>query len=865
MAEIRTAIEIVDGFTPVLNSFHKALDLVTDELTRLQQTMGDRVDMSGINAAREQLARAQAAMNAMRSKSGLDTSGVGKSASDTAQAAGAAAQASQQLGALAAQSAASMHEAARAAAQATAAINAMSDAAIKAGSALVGASNAAGNMGATAQNASNALTGAAKAAGTLSNSANNASGALNGASGAEQRLGSSAGSAKVAQDQLNESMNRGQLAAANLASRMKQAAAAYLSWQGAGAVIQASDNLTNIEARLKLVNDGTDSDQELQDKIFEVAQRTGAAYGDTAAFVAKLRMNAGDAFKTNNEAIKFAEVLQKKFSIAGTTGPEMASAMLQLTQALGSGVLRGEELNAVFEAAPNVIQSIADYMDVPIGKIRKMAGEGKLSAAIVKNALLEAAKETDAKFAAIPDSFAVVWTRFKNSAMLAFKPVLKGLNDIINSDRFKKAMNMAISLTVKLGQALTVAGESAVGAFNWVIDNIDLLAPVLAVATAALGTYVAAMVGLKAATLAAMAVTKAWHAVVVTVTTAIKVLRTVTLAFAAAASSGLFLPFIIGATLVVGIIYSLGKVIAMVTDDATDGLGAILGTFAYFAGVVTNVVGTIWNVFASLAEFIINVFKQPSYAVQALFVNLADAVLSIFATMADSVDDLLNGITKKAIGAANYMIDVMNLISRNNAQLDPYGNKIGGAQIEHIKEPEPYKNSVANARQALKDWLGPPPEDYLSFAPSVKFDAVEAYDDWAQKAYNFGAKINTKDGVNQLISDITNKAQQLKDGLTSQSSKEALNVQSLSYDALQKIAGNTGKTADALNANNEELKFLREIGEREAVYKLNTNDIRLDVTNNNSINSILDADEVINRLINNLRSSMNSMAAGDFD
>ena len=163
---------------------------------------------------------------------------------------------------------------------------------------------------------------------------------------------------------------------------------AYASLQGIQKLVSLSDEYTQTAARLNMINDGLQTTAELQDMIFASAQRSRASYTATADVVSKLALRAGDAFNSNQEVVAFAENLNKMFVVAGASQQEMQSASLQLTQALGSGVLRGEELNAVFEAAPNVIQSIADYLDVPIGKIREMASEGQISAGIVKNALL---------------------------------------------------------------------------------------------------------------------------------------------------------------------------------------------------------------------------------------------------------------------------------------------------------------------------------------------------------------------------------------------------------------------------------------------------------------------------------------------
>lgn len=223
-------------------------------------------------------------------------------------------------------------------------------------------------------------------------------------------------------------------------------------------ILELADSMTTTRARLDLMNDGLQTAAELQDMIMESANRSRAAYSTTADAVAKMVIMAGDAFSSNEELIAFSELINKQFTIAGTSAAGIDAAMLQLTQAMSSGVLRGEELNSVFEQAPTIIQTIADYLGVPIGKIREMAAEGQITSTIVKNAMLASADEINAKFAAMPMTFSQVWTIAKNIALEAFTPVL------------------------------TLIGQGA----QWIYDNWSMIAPVFwGLAAAALGYAVA--------------------------------------------------------------------------------------------------------------------------------------------------------------------------------------------------------------------------------------------------------------------------------------------------------------------------------------------------------------------------------------
>ena len=192
-------------------------------------------------------------------------------------------------------------------------------------------------------------------------------------------------------------------------------------------IIDLADTMTTTRARIDLMNDGLQTTDELQSMIMASANRSRAAYQTTADAVSKMGIMAKDAFGNNAELIQFTELINKQFTIAGTSAASVDAAMLQLTQAMSSGVLRGEELNSIFGQAPTIIQTIADYLGVPIGQIRAMAAEGQITSTIVKNAMLSSADEINAKFNAMPMTFAQVWTLAKNIALEAFGPVIQAI------------------------------------------------------------------------------------------------------------------------------------------------------------------------------------------------------------------------------------------------------------------------------------------------------------------------------------------------------------------------------------------------------------------------------------------------------
>lgn len=248
------------------------------------------------------------------------------------------------------------------------------------------------------------------------------------------------------QENHNQKVKETNNSAGNLLTTVKKVVAAAAAFKMGKDVLNLSDEMTQTTARINLMNkgfqkssgggsqegDNTNSLKEterIQEAIFRSAQRTRTSYLATADVVAKMGQRAGDAFSGSDEVVAFVENLNKQFVIAGASQQEISSASLQLTQALGSGVLRGEELNAVFEAAPNVIQTIADYLNVPIGKIREMASDGEITADIVKNAMLAATDKINEDFKSMPMTYQQVWTAISNSILQAFQPVIQAIGE----------------------------------------------------------------------------------------------------------------------------------------------------------------------------------------------------------------------------------------------------------------------------------------------------------------------------------------------------------------------------------------------------------------------------------------------------
>ena len=325
-------------------------------------------------------------------------------------------------------------------------------------------------------------------------------------------------------EKMVKNLNNAGNAADPLADAMSRVKGALL---GAGAVysaqrvLQLADSMTTTRARLDLVIEGmneagTTADQ-LQQRIMQSANRSRASYLDTADAISKMGIMAGDAFGSTDELVQFTELINKQFTIAGASAEGQSAAMLQLTQAMSSGVLRGEELNSIFEQAPTIIQTIADYLDVPIGRIRDMAANGEITAEIVKNAMLSSADEINRKFESMPYTYSQVWTMAQNILMDSFQPVLQmigaGAQLIVDNwgtiePVFWGLAAAGLAYAVALGIQTTatwIATEAARTFFTTLLTNPLLwIALVIGVVVAAIYQWVQAVGGLENAWAIAM-------------------------------------------------------------------------------------------------------------------------------------------------------------------------------------------------------------------------------------------------------------------------------------------------------------------------------------------------------------------------
>jgi tape measure domain-containing protein len=624
-----------------------------------------------------------------------------------------------------------------------------------------------------------------------------------------------------AQDNVTQSLRESSGAADQLWGKIKGFIAAYAGWELVRQTGAWADEMTNIQARLARVNDGSRTQAQLMNAIYANAQNAHASLQGMADIVGRFGNNARDAFSSNDELLAFSNQLYKMFSIAGTDQNGAAAAMLQLSQGLGSGVLRGEELNSVFEQAPIIIETIAKYLDVPVGKIRQMASEGKLTADVVKNAMLAATDETNAAFAAMPLTFGAAWTMAKNTFQMNMLGLQKVISDTINQKQFQQIMDaITNALSTMAAVAIPIVkGIAAAGGF--IYQNWSFIAPVIFTVVGALAAYKVAMLAQAAATKIAAAAQMVLNGALLA--------NPVGLIIAAIAA-------------LIGLLYLTVAVINKVTGESYSATGIIAGVLYSLFAYVKNIIAYVWNYLLSLAEFFINVWTNPVYSVKKLIYSLAETFSGLYMGIIKGLDPVLTAISKGFWGMVNGIIKGINWLS---SALNKLGFNIGKlAEVE-------YNSTVATDAAAVRNRVlaaldpGAAPEGYKSL-DHMKMDFADPTE-YAAKGYEAGAKFSD-DPMGAIKGAL---------GLANDPAiKSIMDGQNLGNKLAAQTAKNTTPKAE------EDYKYIKEIMAGRAVDRLSGADIRIQMNNNNKINSALDLDSIVNALAQKLTGAMDSAAEG---
>lgn len=636
------------------------------------------------------------------------------------------------------------------------------------------------------------------------------------------------------QGRFNQEISAGTQQANELTNTIKRAVAAYVSIQSVGKALNISDELVQTTSRLNMMNDGVQTTAELVNMVYAAAQDARGSFSQMADVVARFGNNAKDAFSSSEEVVAFADLIQKQMTIAGASTQEAANAELQLSQALGSGVLRGDELNSIFEQAPNLIQNIADYLDVPIGKIREMAADGELSADVVKAAIFSAADDINSKFNEMPMTWGQMWQSMQNTALIAFQPVLQRLNDLANSEAFQTFIQGAIEAMATLANILLNVFDLAVSIGTFIGDNWSIIAPIVYGIVAALTAYIA-ISAIVAAINGVMAIAEGVKAAAQMMATGATFAETAAQQGLNAALMACPLTWIIMLILaLIVVIFAVCNAIAKMTGIANSGFGVITGgvnvVIQFFKNLgltVANIALGIGNAIAALASNMMTAFHNAICSIQSWFYNLLSTALSVI----------------EGICAAL--------------------NKLPFVEFDYSGISSAADDYAAKASEAAGN-----KEDYQSISDAFNegFTTFDAFQDgWASDAFNAGAAWG--DGVadkvsNFSLSDVFGQTDIPNVGDYTSGFSDAI-ANSGVGDGIGNIDDNTGKIKDSLDITEEDLKYLRDIAEQEAINRFTTAEINVDMSGmQNTVNSGDDIDGFMTKLTDSVNEAVDNMTEG---
>lgn len=635
------------------------------------------------------------------------------------------------------------------------------------------------------------------------------------------------------QGRFNQELNEGVANADNLMNTIKGAVAAYATIQTARKIIELSDTMTQTTARLDLIVDDGGSVEDLQSKIFESAQASRGSYMATADAISKLGMQASQAFSSNDELIAFTELLNKQFVNAGTSAQGIDSVMLQLTQSMAAGRLQGEELNAVMDNASIIVQDIQRYLQevqgIDASNIKELASEGVITADVIKNAMFYAADETNAKFESMPKTFSQIWTSFQNTALMAFQPVLQRMNEIANSEAFQQFVNNAIEgLSLVAGVALEIF-DLLVSIAGAVADNWSWLSPIIYGVAAALAVYYGWLLLTKGAELAAAAV----HGVVAVakgimaaatmlVTRATWAETTAQYGLNAAMYACPIVWIIVLIIALIALFYAAVAAVNKFAGTSVSATGLIAGVFAILgARIINTFIVPVQNMFATFINFLGNAFNDPIAAIKIAFYDMCLTVIGYIQNLANAIESLLN--------------------------------KIPGVTVDITSGLDSFYSGLEQAQQAVKDESG-----WVEYVQ--KMDYVD-YGNAASVGYSFGK------GIEQSISNFDPSS------LFDTNVPSASDYADLSNfggagglggigGGVDDIAGNTGKIADSMDITEEDLKYLRDIAEQEAINRFTTAEITIEQTNHNTVSGKMDLDGIVSGLTDAANEAVDMIAEG---
>lgn len=626
------------------------------------------------------------------------------------------------------------------------------------------------------------------------------------------------------QQKFNNSIRGGNNSANGLLSTIKKIAVAAGGIAGINKVLNISDELASTKARLNLLVDDGGSVEALEQKIMASAQRSRSAYFDTASAVAKLGLNAGNAFGGNmDQVIAFMEQVNKQFVIGGATAQEQSKAMIQLTQAMAAGALRGEELNSILDGAPGIARAIEKYMGIAEGSIKTVAQEGKVTAEVVKNAMFAMADETNAKFDSMPKTWAQIWVDMKNQALSMFAPILIKINQIGNSTKFQKVTTGLINGLAAVANVASSALDILIAIASVFVDNWGIIQPLVLGIAAAMLLYNGYLIANNAITAISnaqkgLAAVQAYKAAVANTTlAATEKAEAMAKASATAAQYGfnaalLACPLTWILLIIIAVIAAIYMIVAAInkltgsTISATGiicGVVAVAGAFVLNCaiGVLNAIIQAIWTIFVApflgIVEWILNVCNGGFNSFGDAVANLIGQIIGWFLNLGKVVTTIIDAI---------FGTDWTSGLESLQSAVTSWGKNENAITLDKNAPTIDYRATYSGAWDAGYDFGQGIDDKIGGMFDASGWDSMGAFD-----------LSNTLDGI---------------------------------YGNTGDTAANTAATADALDIAEEDLAYLRDIAEREAINRFTTAEIKVEQHNENHISKDADLDGIMDAWAN---------------
>lgn len=605
-------------------------------------------------------------------------------------------------------------------------------------------------------------------------------------------------------DRFNDSLNQTGRAAGIASAGIGKLVGAVVSLAAAQKTMSLTDTYTNTNARLSMITDSLSEQQALQQDIFAAADRARGNYDSMANAVAKMRMLAGENFTSNQEAIGFTELLQKSLKVSGASQGEQDSAFLQLTQAMAAGKLQGDEFRSVMENAPMVANAIAAYMGKTKGELKELSSDGAITADIIKNAMFEAADDINGKFNSMPMTFADTWTKIQNAGTQAFGGVFQKLNNLLNSEGAQAALNNLIGL-------IYLAGDAMEGFIDFCVTAWPMISPFIWAAVAALGAYVAAQ-GLanglsliSAARFGAQAIGVGLYALAMWATTGATWAETTAMLGLNSAMYASPITWIVGLVLVLIAAFYAGTAavnhFAGTSISATGLIGAAF--FTLYASIYNTFLYPVIAGFAMVANFIGNVFNNPTAAVKVLFLDMANTCVSYVLNMARAIENIIN--------------------------------RIPGVTVDITSGLEGFKSGLEDKISTIKDESG--------WQEFVKQPELLDYTEMAAKGYDAG-------------SGLADKASSLLTGFNPNlDSVGGIDLSQFATGGNPATVKGTGKGGAVKVENEEDIEWMRKLAERDYVARISQNTLapNIRVEFSGPITKEADTDGVMSRVVEQLK------------